>query len=410
MANNPFTIDIMSGQRGINQGFQNLGNALGNLRLEQRQDAFLNEQQRIEKQKEEQLKQRQSDFSNKLQEALKSGSGRAVALVATEYPEFQKQAREIFNFANEDTERLSQNGYLRAYMDPRNASKILETTAEAVIASGGQPIMTLEDARSLQGKTDDEIREAIGIGISMINPSLGQQLGNFNQQNRKLKNDFEIKKGQNKIKALQYAASKEIDELKKIKYQNEIKIQEEKLKELRLKNEAAQGSAEASKELATEAVKVVDDLLGAKELDDIIGSFEGSFTSPFISGGEQDLINKANRLQSLLTVDNLKLMSGVLTDRDIAFLTNVASGLNISDNGILGSEEGVRERLREIKQTITSKLNQRAEEATQTSQQQTQQSTQSQPQPTQEALDFLRNNPATVEKFVEMYGYRPEGF
>jgi hypothetical protein len=45
-------------------------------------------------------------------------------------------------------------------------------------------------------------------------------------------------------------------------------------------------------------------------------------------------------------------MSGVLTDRDIGFLTNVASGINVTDGGIKGSPKGVRDRLEQISKTL----------------------------------------------------------
>ncbi|WP_410595125.1 hypothetical protein, partial [Bacillus sp. SIMBA_074] len=49
-------------------------------------------------------------------------------------------------------------------------------------------------------------------------------------------------------------------------------------------------------------------------------------------------------------------MSGVLTDRDIVFLGNIASGLNITDKGIKGSEASVRKRLSDIATKLESKL------------------------------------------------------
>jgi hypothetical protein len=45
-------------------------------------------------------------------------------------------------------------------------------------------------------------------------------------------------------------------------------------------------------------------------------------------------------------------MGGVLTDRDIAFLANISSGINVTDGGIKGSVEGVKARLNQVKSTL----------------------------------------------------------
>ena len=62
------------------------------------------------------------------------------------------------------------------------------------------------------------------------------------------------------------------------------------------------------------------------------------------------------RLEALLTTDNLGLMTGVLTDRDIQLIKNIGSGLKVSEGGIQMSEEGARERLSQIRDKLVEKL------------------------------------------------------
>lgn len=87
--------------------------------------------------------------------------------------------------------------------------------------------------------------------------------------------------------------------------------------------------------------------------NDITGTIDSM--TPTLLGDSQDLVNRANQLQTLLTADNLKLMTGVLTDKDIAFLTQIGSGLNVTKSGINGSEDGARKTLSDI----TGRLNQK---------------------------------------------------
>jgi len=73
---------------------------------------------------------------------------------------------------------------------------------------------------------------------------------------------------------------------------------------------------------------------------------------PTMSGETQDVINKANTLQAMLTAENLKLMTGVLSETDLALLKSLSSGINITDSGIKGSLKGVKERLKQVQDKL----------------------------------------------------------
>jgi hypothetical protein len=107
-------------------------------------------------------------------------------------------------------------------------------------------------------------------------------------------------------------------------------------------------------DVAREARDLANSIAGDKSFSSIVGPYDAR--TPTLLGGSQDLVNKANRLQSLLTLDNLKLMSGVLTDKDIEFLGRIGSGLNVTENGIKGSEQGTKDRLKEITERLTGKI------------------------------------------------------
>lgn len=107
-------------------------------------------------------------------------------------------------------------------------------------------------------------------------------------------------------------------------------------------------------DIAKDAQKLVAEISGADNLDRITGTVSSKI--PTIRDGSQDLINKANRLQTLLTADNLKLMTGVLTDRDITFLSQIGAGLGVGERGINGSIEGTQQRLGEISTRLSEKI------------------------------------------------------
>lgn len=151
------------------------------------------------------------------------------------------------------------------------------------------------------------------------------------------------------------------DELSERETDRELKREELKLKteqrrqKLEGEKKASLAKKEKSQGLAKEASKLARDIAGNDRLGNITGSKQYLEYTP--TGAEsQNLINDALRLQSLLTFDNLSLMSGVLTDRDIQFLSRIGTDVNITENGILGSPDVVRSRLTAIADKIDSAL------------------------------------------------------
>lgn len=120
------------------------------------------------------------------------------------------------------------------------------------------------------------------------------------------------------------------------------------------KQQDLQQQKQMSQGYAAEAAQIARSLASDPNLSQVTGSVASRL--PVVRDSSQDILNQATRLQSLLTQDNLKLMSGVLTDRDIVFLGNISSGLNVTDSGIKGSESSIRKRLATIAEKLDSKL------------------------------------------------------
>jgi len=144
------------------------------------------------------------------------------------------------------------------------------------------------------------------------------------------------------------------NQLSRAKTQAEVESLNLKLDQNKRQQVEAQQQKQVSLGYASEAAQLAKALSTDPDLGQVTGSV--NTWTPVVRNSSQDVLNNANRLQSLLTSDNLKLMSGVLTDRDIVFLGNIASGLNITDKGIKGSEASVRKRLSDIATKLDSKL------------------------------------------------------
>lgn len=102
-------------------------------------------------------------------------------------------------------------------------------------------------------------------------------------------------------------------------------------------SEKVQKEKEASTEQALGIKTLAEELRNSPGKSAAVGfGFKKSVVGalPFVSGdaisgtARADFEAKANRLSNLLTLDNLKLMSGVLTDRDIQLLATAGSNLS----------------------------------------------------------------------------------
>ena len=81
-----------------------------------------------------------------------------------------------------------------------------------------------------------------------------------------------------------------------------------------------------AKTFQTRTLDLINSILGNDQLGDVLGSIEGAIDIRLFSDAEAELIADIKEVQDLLTADNLDLMSGVLTDKDIEILKNLAGG------------------------------------------------------------------------------------
>lgn len=75
----------------------------------------------------------------------------------------------------------------------------------------------------------------------------------------------------------------------------------------------------------TRATGLIDRILNNDELEDVLGSFEGTGEA-WVSDKEAQAIADIEELSNILTADNLDLMKGVLSNSDIQMLKSISSG------------------------------------------------------------------------------------
>jgi len=129
-------------------------------------------------------------------------------------------------------------------------------------------------------------------------------------------------------------------------------LQVEKLKrELGLSEEAATGAVDKATNLKT----AIDDLLKDPGLSNAVGPLSSKI--PVLTGKRADFEAKFRNLQALLTIDSLSLLKGPMSDKDIQFLKESSSALNLSM-----SEKGFKNELLKLSTKINEKLPQGLEQ------------------------------------------------
>jgi len=86
------------------------------------------------------------------------------------------------------------------------------------------------------------------------------------------------------------------------------------------------------------AIELLDNILSNEELNDVLGSVEGTdagflFGEKIRSDREAEAIADIQETESLLTADNLSLMTGVLSETDIKIIRQLAAGALIRTRG-----------------------------------------------------------------------------
>ncbi len=404
---NPFSIDVLSGQQGINQGLQNLGNAVG---------GFM--QQREMEQQQQAAQDRRNEFTSGLQDAIGSESYiKDLTGLMASFPEYAEEARKVYGFTNDQTEQIARQGYLNAYRNPEQATEILNETVNQISAAGGNPAMTAEDAMSLQGKSPEEIRRELATGMIMIDPKIGSQLLNQGittqekQRQQQINLDrekFEYGKQQNKLDR----EAKILDnQLKKAKTEAQTQQVQQKIEENQSKKESLQrqkiSDAQSSLAQAQDTVNLINRITSSEGFSSAVGakgasSFFGLLDKP-IAGTDA-----ADTAALLETLDSKNFLNAIQQMRGLGALSD-AEGKKVSSAIQNLSRDQTEKQLRENLTQVVEITNRAIEKSKQIIQQEGGELTQQRADAPQSAIEFLRQNPNLAEQFKAKYGYLPEG-
>lgn len=221
-----------------------------------------------------------------------------------------------------------------AHNDPQQFGSLLKASMYATM-----PIEKQVDAQQKQQQLDETARSN-RAGESL--QARGQNIAAANSAA-----DRQIRLMQLKQEALTRQAASETNDLKRLELQQKVDANQRALQE-------KQQQVQKGKDMSYEAAKLARSIASNPQLDVVTGSIQSRL--PKFEGASLDIINQAQQLQSMLTAGNLGLLKGAMSDKDIAFLQSMSSGLNVGDNGIKGSYDATKKKLNIIADKLERNL------------------------------------------------------
>ncbi len=303
------------------------------------------------KQKEAQAQQQQ--LVTKAQEIFKSGDMDAVAEFAIANPELGKTMLEMGGVRDEAAQKrmIGLTQQLTTSQSPVEdlASYIQQGEAQGrdmshsrgmLEKSGGNPEMLKKIAETSWAASDPTSYKSYRTSLpESEQPMTAYQSAMIDQK----KIDQDLRREEANLKREEMKLSRETDELKKEELKNKIDASRQKIEDAtRAKQEASTTAINASSSLLSS----IDNLANNEDYIDSLTGYRGRIPTALTAEGvEADAL--LDNITNSLTLDNLKLMSGVLTDKDIELLKSAASGL----------KKGMgKERFKEVLQTIRGKV------------------------------------------------------
>lgn len=358
MANNPFYVDPTGGV-DTSSAYQNLISGMGQLGQKLQQDRQANASAA-----------RNKEATQAVSSAIQSGDPTKIAQTMLQYPEMANITDKVMNYKRAATKENMKTSMQDILSNPDNIDQTFQNRIALIKKEGGDPSDTekayeeyKEDPAGFLKNTENAYavhfpKEALAYQQAKAAGEPKQMTPYQKAQINLQKQDQDIQKQQLDIQRQKAKYAQEENETKRKQMSVQLEQQQQKLEASKQKQQQTKQQAASMKQtsldLTGEAYKLANDIASSDDLSDITGTVKSRLFT--FRDSSQDLINKAQRLDSLLTKDNLKLMSGVLTDRDIEFLGRISSGMGITDSGIKGSYGATKQRLTEIAGKLREKL------------------------------------------------------
>lgn len=318
MNGNPFFVRPAD----YSQAFGNLSQGLSNLQQQQQLKAQQSQQQQM---------------TTDIQDAVNSGDLNRIADMSIQYPEMAQNIKNAVGFKNEATEENFKNTAFKILSDPENTEKYLVERAEVVKQQGGDPSQTLKEIEAFKANPQRFLQTTEGVAASMYgqdyknwydsmnrtDPNAPKPMTEYQSEMVRQKDaEMGIRKAELENKKLESQLKRETDQLKRQEVEQKIASNKVKQSEAKVADQQriSDGIYTAEQNKAS-----ISDLL---KNDDYIDSLTGyTGRAPALTDTGVEAQAYLDNIKNSMTIDNLKVMSGPLTDKDIQIIASASSRL-----------------------------------------------------------------------------------
>ena len=322
----------------------------------------------VMRQREQQQKQEayKAEAKTAMSEAIKSGDPMMIAEVSSKYPEIAQAAQQTFGFVNDQSKEIVRNAYSRVLTDPSNAETYLDQAAQDVLSVGGKPMNIVQDIGMFRADPQTALQR-VKVGFATMDPAGYKALFGDKPDEMKVGRYRQITLPDGSIATLDTATNAVTpiaeappvdlgilpEDMRDAVAKQPVETQR-KIVESFATPAGAVKAAESSKqrekqqEVVTKTQNLVDELLNNESGVKAITGFVDELT-PNMLASSRNAQAALDELKNLLTVENLGLMSGVLSESDMAVLRAVGA------SGLAGDQERILSTLRSMKDALKGK-------------------------------------------------------
>lgn len=353
--NNPFYVhpgnDFGQGLAGLGQSIQRAGE---------------NKRQRDEEQR---LKKRFEDAKAAMTSAMQSGDPNQIMQASIDYPELQKTGEMLFGFKSEQTKDIVRDTYRRVLSDPQNGADHIQKGIQAVSEAGGTPSNMMSDLGMFM-KNPEAALKSIKSGFALIDPNGYKSMFGDRPDELKVGRYRQITLPDGSIATLDTATNAVTpiaeappvdlsilpEDMQESVARQPVDMQRKIVESFagpgaRSKEIEVSKQKEKAEEVAGKTARLIDELLANESgVKSAIGGVDE--LTPSLLPSTRNAEAALDDLRNMLTVDNLKLMTGVLSESDIKILRSVGA------SGLSGSQDRVIETLKRMKKALSGESDQ----------------------------------------------------
>ena len=319
------------------------------------------------KQEEDQarVQKRFQDAQKAMSDAFASKDPNVIMQAVIDYPEIQKTAELMFGFTNDQSKEAAANTYRQLLADPQNAIQYLDNGIQRVAEVGGKPYNMIQDRIMFENDPEAALK-AVKAGYAALDPEgykamfadkpEEMKVGRFRQITLPDGSIATLDTATNAVTPIDGGSAPQVDlSILPEDMQGPVSKQPVDTQRKIVESFATPGAIGKGKETEQQAAKaqevtdktraLVNELLSNESgLKSTIGPLDE--ITPNISASSRNAAAAMDDLKNLLTVENLKLMSGVLSESDIKILRSVGA------SGLSGSQERVIAKLKEMQKAL----------------------------------------------------------